>query len=58
MKAPDKNSERSKKRANRGFSSLERDSRKHRRANRRLAMSKVAVANTHMQHVGGSVNYH
>lgn len=60
MKSPDKNSKRSKRRANRNFNSLEKSSRKHRRAARRSAISKVDVpaAGGHFQHKGGSINYH
>jgi len=60
MKAPDKNSNRSKKRKARGFNSLEKSSRKHRRAAARLAIAKVNVpaAGGHFQHIGGSINYH
>ncbi len=58
MKTPDKNSQRSKRRANRGFSSLEQSSRKHRRMLNRLGISRVVIVNTHAAHKGGSVNFH
>ena len=37
--SPDPNSTRSKKRANRGFRTLDLDSRKHRRKNKRMAIA-------------------
>ena len=48
MAQPDKNSLRSKRRANRGFKSLELSSRKHRRAKRRMLNPAK----------GGSINFH
>lgn len=51
---PDKNSNRSKKRKNRGFVSLEKSSRRHKRAQERLAISQTIGAN----HMGaGGVRY-
>lgn len=52
-KDPDPGSERSKKRKKRGFVSLERSSRKHRRAKRRLDES-ATVGNNH-QGSGGTL---
>ncbi len=61
MKVSDPNSNRSKKRKNRGFISLEKSSRKHIRAAKRLGISKVAIPNPskdHQQHIGGSIDFH
>jgi len=69
----DKSSNRSKKRQSRGFVSLEQSSRKHRRANNRLAISQTIngrrykagepvdaaySADDFTHHSGGSLNYH
>lgn len=54
------NSMRTQKRHNRGWKNLELSSRKHRRAARKLGVSRVNKPNPqseHQQHVGGSINY-
>ena len=70
---PDKGSERSKRRQNRGFVSLEQSSRKHRRANSRLLISRTINGRLYpagepvdaayssddfVHHAGGKMNYH
>lgn len=66
---PDKDSNRSRKRRNRGFKSLELSSRKHKRAERRLAISQTVDRARHpaglavewdgsTYHSGGANKYH
>lgn len=70
MYQPNPNSKTSQKRKNRGFVSLEKSSRKHRRAARRLAEACVIKGTTHkpgtktesvygwMHTAGGALRYH
>ena len=69
--SPNKNSNRSKKRAKRGFIDLDTSSRKHRRANKRSAISRYQYgkignpgdkvsggAKSFVHNCGGSIKYH